>query len=126
MNYIRESRKSPAQIVEALPEIAAKHKFGVLGTHNLRQKMAEKDIEFGQECLIVEICSPLQAKKILEGNMGISTVLPCRISVFQEGGKTKVATMRPTILLELFPNPELQPVAKEVEKALCRMIDEVI
>lgn len=36
-----------------------------------------------------------------------------------------MATIRPTALLGLFPHPELQPVAQEVEKALARIMGDL-
>lgn len=55
--------------------------------------------------------------------MSISTALPCRISTYEEGDKIKVATIRPTLLLNLFDSPELQTVAREVEDTLVTIID---
>ena len=54
--------------------------------------------------------------------MELSTVLPCRISVFTEGGKDKLATLKPTALIAQFNVPELQPVAKEVEETLIQIM----
>ncbi len=85
--------------------------------------MAEKGVQFGPQCRIIEVCNPMQAKKVLEKNMTISTALPCRISVYQEGGKVKVTTLRPTVLLNLFGNPELEPVARDVEDTMLHIID---
>lgn len=57
--------------------------------------------------------------------MGVNTALPCRISVYQEGGKTKIGMILPTALLALFPgSADLRPVAEEVERETKRMIDE--
>jgi uncharacterized protein (DUF302 family) len=47
--------------------------------------MAKKGVEFSKECLTYEVCNPFQAKKVLEANPSISTALPCRIAVFEEG-----------------------------------------
>jgi len=47
-----------------------------------------------RECLIFEVCRPQQAKKVLEENMSISTMLPCRISLYEEGGKTILASLK--------------------------------
>jgi uncharacterized protein (DUF302 family) len=48
-----------------------------------------------------------------------------RISVYEEGGRTKIATMLPTAMLALFPgSAELRPVAEDVERAILRIIDE--
>ena len=50
--------------------------------------MAKKGVEFAHECLIFEVCQPQQAKKVLDENMSVSTALPCRISIYEEDGKT--------------------------------------
>ena len=78
MRRIVESKKS-------LRELAA-HKFGVLGMHDLRAKMAEKGVE--------------------------------------EGGKTRLATISPTAMISLYPNPELKHVAEEVEATLVAIMKE--
>jgi hypothetical protein len=33
------------------------------------------------------VCQSKQAKKVLDENMSVSTALPCRISIYEEGGK---------------------------------------
>lgn len=55
--------------------------------------------------------------------MSISNALPCRISVYEEGGKVKVSSLEPTVILGLFGQPKLEPVAKEVEDAMIRIMD---
>ena len=92
--------------------------MGVLGVHDLKETMAKKGVQFQRECRIFEVCNPHQAKKVLEANLEISTALPCRISAYEEGGKTRLATIKPTAMIALYPNPELQGVAKEVEATL--------
>jgi uncharacterized protein (DUF302 family) len=49
-------------------------------------------VDFDRECLIFEACQPQQAKMVLEENMSVFTALPCRISIFEEGGKAILAT----------------------------------
>ena len=125
MLAVVESRKTVAEIGKALPEVCARHQFGVLGTVNIRQKLNDKGLPFDRECLIFEVCNPQQAKKVLDDNIAIATALPCRIAVYEEGGKAKIATIKPTALLGLFPNPELAPVAQEVERTLIRIIEDL-
>jgi uncharacterized protein (DUF302 family) len=125
MLKVLESRKTVQEIEAVFQEVCAQHKFGVLGTINLKQKLNDKGVPFERECLVFEICNPHQAKKVLEDNIAISTVLPCRISVYQDNGVTKIATIRPTALLGLFPNPALKPVAQEVEEALTRIMQDL-
>jgi uncharacterized protein (DUF302 family) len=86
--------------------------------------MAKKGVEFARECLIFEVCQPQQAKKVLDQNMSVSTALPCRISIYEEGGKTILATLKPTILLAMFHMPQLEGVAREVEDTLVKIMNE--
>lgn len=84
--------------------------------------MAKKGVEFAPECLIFEVCQPQQAKKVLEQNMSVSTALPCRISLYKEGGKTMLATLKPTTLLAMFNTPQLLGVAQEVEDTIVKIM----
>ena len=124
MLHIVESRKPLVRVVKDLEVAVARHKFGVLGVHDLKAKMAEKGVEFARECRIFEVCNPHQAKKVLEANLEISTALPCRISVYEEGGVTKLATIKPSAMIELYGTPGLQAVAKEVEVTLTDIMTE--
>lgn len=123
MLYVRETNKSIDEVCTKIQESAAQNKFGVLAVIDLKEKMASKGVQFEPQCRIIEICNPMQAKKVLEKNMTISSALPCRISVYEEAGKVKVVTLRPTILLSLFGNPELEPVAKDVENTILLIMD---
>jgi uncharacterized protein (DUF302 family) len=53
-------------------------------------------------------------------NMSISTALPCRISIYEEGGKTTLATLKPTVLTGHVQHATTQcKLAQEVEDAHC-------
>ncbi len=118
MLHIVESKKPLGQVAKDLEEAVTRYKFGVLGIHDLKATMAKKGVEFGRECRIFEVCNPHQAKKVLEANLEISTALPCRISLYEEGGVTKLATIKPTAMLELYSTPGLKGVAAEVETTI--------
>ncbi len=124
MLYEIESTKTLDQVCQDLEKATVNHKFGVMTVHNLKETMKKKGVEFERECRIFEVCNPHQAKKVLEKNMEISTALPCRISVYPEGDKVKLATLKPTVLVSQFNAPDLQPVAKEVEETLIAIMKE--
>ena len=87
--------------------------------------MKERGVEFPNACRILEVCNPHQASRVLSQNMAVSMALPCRISVFQDAGQTRIATMLPTAMLAVFPGSEaLKPIAEEVEQQILTMIDE--
>jgi len=81
-------------------------------------------VEFAHECLIFEVCQPQQPKKVLEENMSVSIALPCRISVYEKGGKTFLATLKPTTMLAVFDTPQLEGVALEVEDTILKIMKE--
>jgi uncharacterized protein (DUF302 family) len=118
MLHIVESRKPMDRVAKDLEEAVVRHQFGVLGVHDLKEAMAKKGVDFGPECRIFEVCNPHQAKKVLEANLDISTALPCRISLYEEGGVRKLATIKPTTLIDLYSTPGLKAVAQEVEATL--------
>ena len=118
MLHIVESRKPLDRVAKDLEEAVARHQFGVLGVHDLKAPMAKKGVDFSPECRIFEVCNPHQAKKVLEANLEISTALPCRISLYEAGGVRKLATIKPTTLIDLYSTPGLTAVAQEVEATL--------
>lgn len=122
MLITQTTHKSVSEAADALQAAVQANHFGVMQVHNLQETMAKKGVEFDRECLIFEVCQPQQAKKVLDGAMSVSTALPCRISVYEEGGKTVLATIQPTALLALFNVPQLQNVAQEVEDTIVKIM----
>ncbi len=116
--------KPVSEAAVALQSAVQANHFGVMQVHNLTETMAKKGVEFAHECLIFEVCQPQQAKKVLEQNMSVSTALPCRISIYEEGGKTILATLKPTTLLAMFSAPQLEQVAQEVEDTIVKIMKE--
>jgi uncharacterized protein (DUF302 family) len=124
MLYTIESAKNIDEVGIALEEAIKKRKFGVLTVHDLKETLAKKGVELNKDCRIYEVCNPSQAKRVIEANAEISTALPCRISVFTDGEKTKLSTIKPTVMLSMYPNPELKEIAEEVEEVILDAMDE--
>jgi uncharacterized protein (DUF302 family) len=122
MLYQINSNKSLEEIERGLQDSAARHQFGVIAIHDLRDMMKKKGVDLEMECRIYEVCNPLQAKKVLDADGAISTALPCRISIYSSKGQYTLATMRPTEMIKAFVNPELEPVARQVEDVVVQMM----
>ena len=116
--------KTVGETATALHAAVQANQFGVMQVHNLKETMVRKGVGFERECLIFEVCQPQQAKKFLDQNMSVSTTLPCRISIYEDGGKTILASLRPTILLGMFDSPQLEGVAKEVVDTIVKIMTE--
>jgi len=116
--------KNVTEAAAALQAAVQANHFGVMQVHNLKETMNKKGVEFNSECLIFEVCHPQQAKKVLEQDMSVSTALPCRISIYEEEGKTVLATLKPTTLLAMFNVPQLEIVARDVENTIVKIMKE--
>jgi len=116
--------KTVTEAAAALQDAVQANHFGVMQVHNLKETMNKKGVEFNSECLIFEVCHPQQAKKVLEQDMSVSTALPCRISIYEEEGKTVLATLKPTTLLAMFNVPQLEIVARDVENTIVKIMKE--
>lgn len=125
MKYIVKSNKTIDQASADLQEAVTDHGFGVLHIHNLKETMNKKGVEFTNECQIFEICNPQNAKEVLNDDMSLNMALPCRISVYQDDGETKIGMIRPKALLaSLSDSDSLLKVADEVERISIEIIEQ--
>jgi uncharacterized protein (DUF302 family) len=125
MYYMADSDKSFEQASADLEEAVKRHEFGVLHVHDLGNTLRSKGVEFAEQCKVFEVCNPGQAAKVLATDMRLNMALPCRISVYTEHGRTKLGLIKPVDMLSTLSEDEaLLRVAKEVEDATVRMIDE--
>jgi uncharacterized protein (DUF302 family) len=125
MYYIVSSDKRVDAAARDLEAAVKRHGFGVLHVYDLKQTLAGKGVDLPAECRIFEVCNPQQAIKVLNADMSLNMALPCRVSVYEQGGKTMLGMMRPIEVLGLLSSdPKLEAIAKDVDEALCAMIDE--
>ena len=123
-HYIAETTKSPAQAVTDLQASVTQHGYGVLHIYDLKETLVSKGFDLPNACHILEVCNPKQAAAVLAADMGMSLALPCRISVYQDGGKTLIGMVRPTVLLSsLSKSDELKAIAEQVEKDTIAIIE---
>lgn len=120
MNIIFEkmTNKSLNDAIQSLKENLKEHSFGVLWELNFKDKLEEKDLEFKEDFVVLEVCNPKQAKEVLEQNIHIGYVLPCKMVVRTENNKTYIGMTSPEVLIGLFESPELKEVSKKVEESL--------
>lgn len=124
MVFTTVSKKALDQVCEDLQKAITSREFGVMAVHDLKETMAKKGVDFERECRIFEVCNPSQAKKVLLQQMEISTALPCRISVYEEGDSVVLATIKPSMILQMFGSEGLETVAKEVEQVIESSMEE--
>jgi uncharacterized protein (DUF302 family)/RNA polymerase-binding transcription factor DksA len=125
MYYIARTAKNVDDAARDLEAAVGKHGFGVLHVLDLKETLTKKGYPLGPQCRVFEVCNPQQATRVLQRDMRLNMALPCRISVFEDEGVTKIGTIRPTETLgALSRDRELAAVAESVEATIKAIIDE--
>lgn len=122
-HYTVETAKSPEQVIADLQENLKDEKFGVLWQLDMKEKLNEKGVDFDQTYHILEVCNPVEAKRVLSENSLVGYFLPCKIAVYDEGKTTKIGLPKPTALIGLVENEALMGIAEDIEKRLIAVID---
>jgi uncharacterized protein (DUF302 family) len=123
MQYVEESNKSVQEVVDTIKEIVSKYGFGVLHIHNVKETLNSKGIDFKKECQVLDVCNPKIAEKFLSADMSLSTIMPCKISVYSDNNQTIIAMNSVTQLVDDI-NPDLIEVAQDAQEAMLSIIDE--
>ena len=124
MQYMEISNKSVQEVIDSLKEVAPRYKYGIQHIHNVQETLKSKGIDLGNECQIVDICNPIVAEKFLSEDMSLSIIMPCKISVYTQGGDTMIA-MNSLVQLVDDINPDMIEIAQKVQEQLLQIMDEV-
>lgn len=125
-HYTAQTNKSPKQAIADLTDNLKEAEFGVLWTLDMKEKLNEKGVDFNQMYHILEVCNPVEAKRVLSENALVGYFLPCKIAVYEDEGTTKIGMPKPTALINLVESDDLSAIAKEIEQRLIGCIDKSI
>ena len=125
-HYTVDTEKGIDEAIKVLEQSLKKHKFGVLWTMNIPEKLQEKGVEFSQPYRVLEVCNPVEANRVLSRNSLVGYFLPCKVVVYEENGKTKIGLPKPTALMGVINDPELKEIARGVEDTLIKAINEAL
>lgn len=127
MIYIRQTQKSVDQVFEDLVAAAKARGFGVLHHYDFKKTLEGKGFALANECRVLEICDPQQASAVLAVDMALNMALPCRISIYQDDGRTFVGMIPPTAMLKLVSSdPRVEPAARLVEQTMEQIIESAL
>ncbi len=113
------------RVKEAVFEELKREGFGVLTEIDLREKFREKlGLDF-RRYVILGVCHPATAHKAVLAEKNIGLMLPCNVIVFEEGEKTVLSVIKPTVAMQMIDNEGLRPLAKSIEEKLRKIFDAV-
>jgi uncharacterized protein (DUF302 family) len=122
--FAKNFEGSVDQALERLDEELKSRGFGILASIRIHDVLKEKIGVSVDPAVILDVCSPRDAHRALSVSRDASLLLPCKIVVSREHGRTRIALQRPTVALsQLLPLPELQPLGEEVEGKLRSAIE---
>jgi uncharacterized protein (DUF302 family) len=110
--------------VEKVTELLKDEGFGILTEIDVKATLKKKlDVDF-RRYVILGACNPPLAHKALQAEPDIGVLLPCNVVVAErDGGGSVVSAMDPVAAFNLIDNPDVQPVAADVQARLQRVID---
>jgi len=124
-HYTVPTSKTIMDTISSLEKNLQSNKFGVLWHLDLTAKLEEKGVDsYTSPFHILEVCNPVEAARVLNVNPIVGYFLPCKIAVYEEGGKTLIGLPKPTAMVGMLENEELKTIAAEIEKTLIRVLDQ--
>lgn len=107
-----------------LPEALKSEGFGVLTEVDIQATLRAKlGVDF-RRYKILGACNPPLAHKALSADLGAGLMMPCNVTVYEDGARTVVTAIDP---METFAanNPVLRPIADEVRAKLARVLEKL-
>lgn len=123
--YHYKTNKSYEDAIETLTASLKQRKFGTLCSIGLSDKFVENDIDYDGKLMILEVCNPLEASKIISINPKALYLLPCKIIVKEVNDTTTIEMATPTSLFAMFDSPKLLEIAQRIETIIIEAINEV-
>ena len=115
---VEDSPHPVQETVERVTEALKQRQFGVLWQMDVPETLRAKGMPFATPYHFLEVCNPQAANEVLSQNLQVGYFLPCKVVVYQDGDRTKVAFARPTALIGLVGDPALDSVARRVEEVM--------
>jgi uncharacterized protein (DUF302 family) len=120
--FTLETNKNIDEAIQGLEESLKEEKFGILWKFYIKEKLQEKGLDFNKEFKVLEVCNPHEAQRVLNENQMAGYFLPCKIVVYDDHGKTKIGMPKPSSLIGLLNDHQLQEFAKDIEERLIKCI----
>lgn len=116
------TNKSFDDAVSSVIKSLEEQKFGVLWKMNFKDKLKEKEIDFENNIMVLEVCNPQKAKEVLSKHIEAGYFLPCKIVVYEDNGSVKIGMLKPEILIEMLNFDDLTDIAKDVQNTMIAAI----
>lgn len=124
--YVVETDKPFQEAVVAVRKAAEAAKWSVLGDYDFSEILAAKGFPQGEQVKSLDLCAPAHAHSVMAVERLMGLCMPCSVLIFTEGGKTRIASMRPgAIMPQLFPQAaqRLGELPKKIDAEIQAILD---
>lgn len=102
MIYTIRTKDSITTIREEMASKAKGAGFGILKEYSFKELLKEKGHPIERDIFVFELCNPIAAQAALSAHPEVSVYLPCRISLYEQDGKTVLSTIGIDDILDSF------------------------
>ncbi len=110
------------EALAAVTEALKREGFGVLTTIDVRKTLKEKIGADFQPYVILGACNPSLAYAALQADIDIGLLLPCNVTVRQEGEASIVSILDPLTMVDLSRAPGISEIARLAREKLERVL----
>lgn len=122
--YERYSTESVEEAVAHLGAELKRRGFGILSTIRVHDILRERTQAVIEPIVLLDVCSPPHALAALGVSRDVAILLPCKLEVSSEQGRTRITLQRPTKLIRAFlPEPKLERMGAEIEESLTEAVN---
>ena len=122
-SYSVKTEKKIEDVISKLTDDLKEIGFGVLETLDFKKILEDKGLEFSDNYKLLEVCNPNLAKQVLEQSPDLGLLLPCTIAVYQKDNENYISLAKPTALLAMASEQNLQFSGEEIELNLIKVIE---
>jgi len=123
--YKRELTSPYEEVVQKTVDELKKEGFGVLTEIDVKATLKKKlNVDF-DKYVILGACNPPFAYQSLQAERDIGLLLPCNVIVYEQGDKTYVSAILPTVAMNMVENEGLGTIAMQVEQKLKKVVDSI-
>ena len=125
-DYTVSSSKNIDELIKSLESAFQDEGFSVLWHFDVKETLHQKGYDYDDEYRILEVCSPATAKELLDETKIAGYFLPCKVVVFESGGKTYAGMPKPTTLFNMIDHETARHLASEVELQMIKCFENVV
>lgn len=123
-HYTVTTNKTIDEAISSIEQNLKENKFGILWQLDLTATLQKKGVNsYTTPYRILEVCNPVEAARVLDYTPLVGYFLPCKITIYESEGKTKIGLPKPTAMIGLLNDTELKSIAENIEEILINVLE---